>query len=332
MEDWEQANFAHYSETIRFEHFEGIPSGAVLEDSPQTLKVVTFNVYGVDADEKFSFRSERLPHIIRTLQQLNADVMCIQECSQAVVDALYHQFKDSYFFAELTDLKQKWVKDRNITCEAYIISRIKPTQITFNALGPMKAYCPSSTVCEFKDFVVLNNHLRAGDASRARIEQIGYVSELIEMYQAQGKCVILAGDFNFHLDGEVEQWPETDAVKQMKQKYNMRDVWETCCPSEVGATESTSQNLMRWNLKQKNKEYRYDAIFCSTEYEPESVALVGVSPIFLLSAEQEALFMEEHVNKKGLCIDKLRCDDDGKLQWWPSDHFGLVCKLKIKTQ
>lgn len=51
--------------------------------SPLPLSVLTFNLYGGD-----DFRTERLPHIVSEIGARTPDVLCLQECTETIADAI----------------------------------------------------------------------------------------------------------------------------------------------------------------------------------------------------------------------------------------------------
>jgi tyrosyl-DNA phosphodiesterase 2 len=77
------------------------------------------------------------------------------------------------------------------------------------------------------------------------------------------------------------------------------DVWPALRPDEKGFTEDTSINLLRWDSKPKKRHVRFDRILVKgTRWSPAAIELVGTEPI---SSACPRVF--------------------------PSDHFGLVCRM-----
>eukprot|EP00466_Bigelowiella_natans_P013925 jgi/Bigna1/77811/fgenesh1_pg.50_\ len=108
------------------------------------------------------------------------------------------------------------------------------------------------------------------------------------------KRVLCAGDTNFIADEE----------KQNLDKGKFLDVWETLKPDEHGATFSTKDNLMT----RKSAEGLYEAHnridrmwYTQGTMKPLDITLIGTKAI--------------------------RNDESSPL--WPSDHYGLVSKLKF---
>jgi tyrosyl-DNA phosphodiesterase 2 len=81
------------------------------------------------------------------------------------------------------------------------------------------------------------------------------------------------------------------------------DVWPELRPDEKGFTEDTSINLMRYDMKNRHRHVRFDRVLLKgSAWVPETIELLGTAP---LSAELPRVF--------------------------PSDHFGVECRLRRRT-
>jgi tyrosyl-DNA phosphodiesterase 2 len=78
-----------------------------------------------------------------------------------------------------------------------------------------------------------------------------------------------------------------------------RDVWPMLRPNDEGFTEDTSINLMRFDSKNKDRQVRFDRVLLKgSRWAAASIELLGTQPI---SSSHPRVF--------------------------PSDHFGVVCRL-----
>ena len=78
------------------------------------------------------------------------------------------------------------------------------------------------------------------------------------------------------------------------------DLWPTLRPGESGFTEDTSINLMRYDMKSKHRHVRFDRVLLNgTGWLGSSIDLLGTKPI-----------------------------SDGLPRVFPSDHFGVLCRLR----
>lgn len=102
---------------------------------------------------------------------------------------------------------------------------------------------------------------------------------------------ILMGDFNL-----CSSWSENDRLDNSYQ-----DLWAVLRNDEPGYTEDTDINLMRLEQKGKEKQVRFDRILLrsASGWQPKSIEKIGTEPLF---PERPNVF--------------------------PSDHFGLVGKLR----
>lgn len=99
---------------------------------------------------------------------------------------------------------------------------------------------------------------------------------------------VILGDFNLR-DGE-ERW--------IAAAY--RDVWPTLHPQDPGFTENSSTNPMLRDSKKKPRQLRFDRVLIKgADWVPTDIAMLGTEPI---SPDLPRVF--------------------------PSDHFGLRCRLR----
>jgi tyrosyl-DNA phosphodiesterase 2 len=79
-----------------------------------------------------------------------------------------------------------------------------------------------------------------------------------------------------------------------------RDLWPALRPDEDGFTEDTSINLMRYDMKDRHRHVRFDRVLLKgSAWTPDGIELLGKEP---LSADLPRVF--------------------------PSDHFGVECRLR----
>jgi endonuclease/exonuclease/phosphatase family metal-dependent hydrolase len=98
---------------------------------------------------------------------------------------------------------------------------------------------------------------------------------------------VVLGDFNMR----------DDENSRIAAPY--RDVWPVLRPGEDGFTEDTSINLMRYDMKDKHRHVRFDRVLLkSRRWTATEFELLGTEPIAA-----------------------------GLPRVFPSDHFGLECRL-----
>ena len=101
-----------------------------------------------------------------------------------------------------------------------------------------------------------------------------------------GKNSIICGDFNFHLDGELKDWPELAMIDRFKAD-GFIDTFRQVNPDDPGFTEDTDFNAMRWNQKLIEKQYRYDGILFKGAWKPTGSVLIGRDTECLTPEESE---------------------------------------------
>jgi tyrosyl-DNA phosphodiesterase 2 len=81
------------------------------------------------------------------------------------------------------------------------------------------------------------------------------------------------------------------------------DVWPALRPTEPGFTEDTDINLMRLDSKNKHRQVRFDRVLLKgSRWRPAAIELLGTDPI-----------------------------SDAHPRVFPSDHFGVLCRLELRT-
>jgi hypothetical protein len=87
---------------------------------------------------------------------------------------------------------------------------------------------------------------------------------------------------------------------------------------------------MRWNVKFEEKIYRIDGIFGTKDkFDILDMEMIGTSPIEINSELQDK-FIQYRVPNKENKETLLRKTNDDKIQLWPSDHFGVISKIKLR--
>ena len=82
-----------------------------------------------------------------------------------------------------------------------------------------------------------------------------------------------------------------------------RDAWPALRPHDDGFTEDTTINLMRYDMKNKHRHVRFDRVLVKgSRWAAAEIELLGTEPI---SSDLPRIF--------------------------PSDHFGVVCRITRRT-
>lgn len=301
------------------------------EDIGGLLSIGTYNVWGV---EKFTYSllEERVKHIIKIITDNNIDIWCLQEVGPFVYDKLVENDIVTERYAFSWDKKDIDWKEQNIA--VLILSKILPkngNSIKHILIGEQKYDC---NILEFDYLVICSVHLQAGSSNSPGIEKgmegkyskcrTDMMDQVISTLNGYKKDIVLTGDFNMDLDGESSKWPEINTLR----KYHFNDTWRTIHPTKAGFTEDTDINKMRWNVKHKVKRVRYDTILYKGNIKARDIEMVGIDKVF----EVKSSFLEKHIDKLGLKKDSMITNNKGNLDWWPSDHFGLVCQLFIDSK
>ena len=306
----------------------------------ENIKICSWNVWGLlKYKQPFMTWSinKRINNIIDIILKENIDILCLQEVSTPVYKILRERIGDKYYFYEESINTEKTISERNRSLEILFLSKIRAYKYTNYLLGGNLNYKNNLSVLEFPNFVIFGCYFQAGSKysigqenkwfhySRCRSEQLEILFQEIRKYK-QEKMVIL-GDINFHLDGVIEDWPEVGNLQKLKE-YGFIDSYRSLFPNieaNPGFTEDTQLNLMRYNSKFLDKQFRYDGIL-SKGLTPVDCKILGTNQI-RLTTDEIANMIDQFVYIEN--IDKIRVvksveNPDGELALWPSDHFGIL--------
>jgi len=314
---------------------------AVYEDGdmiPDGFNFLTYNMWGLSVRPALErlFRL-RKPLLTRTIHESAADLVCLQEMSHFAYTELADFIGTYKFASEIPFPSNKVARNRN--AEVYFLSKYKPSRVAIYGLQGVLGYENSMMIIEFPNLVVFNLYSQAGSKyspgqenkwihySRCRYDILKTIYDIIEERYG-GKNVVLCGDFNFNLDGDMSTWPEMDILDMFK-VGGFKDTYRMLNPDEAGFTEDTDLNPMRFNQKLLEKHFRYDGVFYrGLAWKPTASKLIGTEQE-CLSAADSAWFLDEMSEAAGGREHMLRgCKTNGSGQLLlpinASDHFGVL--------
>lgn len=251
---------------------------AVTSVSTTKLSFVTYNVWF----GKYYFQ-ERCEALLQVVRDCEADAIALQEITPSFLEIILKQawVQDSYYVSDATG---ETVQDYGML----LLSRLPIRKLFLYKLPSLmsrKVLVAELCVNE-QTFNVATVHLESMNSSASlRADQLSVIFPLLSKLEHS----VLMGDFNF-----CSSWVRENA--NIDSSY--QDLWAVLRSNEPGYTEDTDINLMRLQLKQKEKKVRFDRILLcssSSDWQPQSIQLLGTQPI-----------SKEHSNV------------------FPSDHFGLM--------
>lgn len=283
-----------------------------------SLIISTYNVWGLDRHTI----DKRLPYIIRMIDTLNSDIVCLQEVTQKVLEELENNevLTKKYLFSE-TDDEIDWKNRRHSTIT---LTKINPKDNRIVILSYLCLHKFVITACDFGNFVILNCHLEAdkshGD-SNCRSNMIDYIDKKItDLFP--NKSIIICGDFNFHLDGDDDEWPEINHLNLLE----MKDSWRIVNPHLPGFTKDSCANQLRWNVKQSYVRHRTDGIFYrGNNLKIIDINMFGTNPVDSANPK----IISKIIDKRKLKYNMILKNQFGDIDIYPSDHFGLICNFKL---
>ncbi len=313
------------------------------------FKILTWNLWWSikkeTSDEAFNkfnidFFKTRMDSIVENIIKSNADIICLQEVGDLTFKMIYDESRLKILYPYYYENPISWDKDntgqKKRTIDTVCLSKYPAKSFGSYGVEGNLEYHNSMCMVEFEKFVVFNVYLQAGtrnspgqkdlwfNYSRCRYNEYLLIKNYIESKKIE-KPIIILGDFNTDLNGSVKNWPELKAFNQM----NLQDAWLEKYDNKSGFTENTSINLMRWNVKFEEKIFRIDGIFYTKDaFNIKNIEVFGTDPIDI-STDLEDNFVKYRVPNKENKNELLR-KNQGRIQFWPSDHFGVLAEIKIK--
>ena len=317
---------------------------------------LTYNIWGLSNTERHqTLFTIRKPLLEKVLTETNADLCFLQEMSDFSYGKLSELIGYYTFASEVPYPSPRGapLKDRNRNVEVYCMSQKKPNRIRVFGVRGVLGYENSMMVVEYSNLVVVNLYNQAGSRhspgqeqkwihySRCRYDILQTIYELFKDNYKNINC-ILCGDFNFDLDGNIDEWPEMEMLDKLK-ALGFIDTFRKLNPTDPGYTEDTDRNFMRWNQKLIKKQFRYDGVFYRPPPPPGeanskgwgllSAKLIGLEEE-CLSKENSQWFLENMTDPtvRTTRQDEMRgCKTNSKgaflLPINPSDHFGVVVEF-----
>lgn len=315
-----------------------------VDDVPDTFSCLTYNMWGLAKNPKtqklFKLRANLLKE---TIGKVNADLVCLQEMSKFSYGELKHFIRKYKFASEIPyphpEGTPLTVAGRNRQIDVYFLSKYKPKALHVYGFPGVLGYHNCFMIIEFRNLIIFNLYNQSGSThspgqehkwihySRCRYDILQTIWDLIQSKYSE-RNVIICGDFNFQLDGTLQEWPEMEMIQTLKAN-GFIDTFRSVNPNDPGFTEDTDLNQMRWNQKLIEKHLRYDGIFYKGNLWTPKVSKVIGQEYICLNKEDSEWFIknisdvkDENLHELAYCSPN---DSSEKLiPINPSDHFGVI--------
>jgi tyrosyl-DNA phosphodiesterase 2 len=248
----------------------------------ESLTLATYNIWFGD-----HFTKQRYAAIAALLSAHQPDVIALQEVTPEWLPFFLDipWLRESYFS---TDIDGSTLGDYGVM----IFSRLLPksVQITPMLSTMGRQLLVAEALVNGVPLHIASVHLESTKSMEVvRRHQMRKIFDEL----AEPQNVVLMGDFNF-----CATWKSENA--RIDPDYT--DAWQRLRGDEAGFTEDTAINRMRYLMKGKHKQVRFDRVLLkSTNWIPSSIDMLGTEP---MSPDQPDVF--------------------------PSDHFGLLCQLAVR--
>ena len=316
---------------------------------PKTFKVMTWNIWGMnkhdDLGDRYAFINElmmvRMEEVVKCIVNEDPDIIVLQEMSHEALGMIkgfmrVHKLSNiykGYGHHFTTHSLNNFEQNLNRDLDNYVFTKYVPNKITQYRLNGNLGYTTGVTCVFIGDVCIIGCYLQAGSKSspgqelvwhhyaRCRSEQLSAINEIINTH-CSNKEIILCGDFNMNLDGDLDEWPETKYITEL----GMQDTWRKLFPDKImypGFTEDTEINHMRWNYKFMEKRYRYDGIFLKSQ----NISINDSKLIGLNSSEMDEDMFSDFAR---LLSKKTSYDGFRSHTYHPSDHFGVMTSFTME--
>jgi exonuclease III len=322
-------------------------------DIPKRFSIITLNAMGIYRGNESvkNLMKLRVEILVKYLEEKSPDIVCLQEVSYLFLTYLnsHECIKKQYKYQHEFDLSDDKLSKRNKDIEVFMISKFQPKKITVQALRGNLGYTNSLMMIEYNNLIIINVYLQAGSKSspgqslkwihysRCRMQHLKLIKSMIQNLIKEKPTIVL-GDFNFDLNGSLDEWPERKYLDNL----NLLDSWneysrEKCKDIKDGLTEDTDINSMRWNGKFEEKKYRYDGILynkCKLKLKKTKVILK--TPINLIGKlEKYNQDYEDSIlprnGKENPKLVKTEVNGKNIYDLFFSDHFGVYSEFVIKS-
>ena len=300
----------------------------------KNFTIATWNIWGSEHFNKMSMIQKRIKYIINILINEDIDIVCMQEVSKYIIDKLCANkiIRKKYC---MSSIKQPWratkvdvhgseYNDNEPNCWTFILSKY-PVNKSSHIVLSSEMIDFSCVVANIQNMTIVNLHLQSGglgsgmDAKngkkyhKCRIDQMKHIKKYVaENYDKNN--VIYLGDFNFDLN-ENKLFPESSIIQK-----GLKDAW--LINTDIGSTENTYINTMRYNIKQVHKNYRYDGMLYKSDlYRSSESKIFANKKIFEIPPSK----FTKNTSKKAIVLNKNK-----KIDWFPSDHFGVITQFIVQ--
>jgi tyrosyl-DNA phosphodiesterase 2 len=261
---------------------ESAPGTAPRVAPPERLRVMTMNVWFGDLEWE-----RRCDAILAMIAEHRPHLVGLQEVTERFLErALRHPAIREY------TLSDAWGPTLG-SYGVWMLSRLPLHQITLTDLPTNmgRKLLAADVALEGGPLRFATVHLESlSDYGLARANQLKRIFPLL----GETPEAILCGDFNFHEDARFE----TEALDPA-----YLDLWRARHPTHPGFTEDTDVNLMRLDIKAREKHVRYDRVLLrSRRWVVAEIHRLGKEPV---SADRPRIF--------------------------PSDHFGVLADLSCES-
>jgi exonuclease III len=306
------------------------------QNVPANFSLLTYNIWGLPKERLKKLFGLRKPLLTKTLMESGADMFCLQEMSEFSFKELWPDVISKMPFVSENPYPATG-HDRNRLVDTFFMSKWRPKWLCVYAMPGVLGYTNTLLLVEYPNLVIFNLYMQSGSRSspgqehkwihysRSRADILATVHDMIRDRFAS-KPVIVCGDFNFHLDGTLDDWPELEGIHNL---IGFKDTFRSLNPNDPGYTEDTDINHMRWNQKLMEKKYRYDAILFRqgrSAWTPSASRLVGLETQ-QLDAEDSEWFLEfiSEARENGRSSELHL--EDGLIPINASDHFGVLTRF-----
>ena len=302
------------------------------------FKIATYNIWGIDrSNEKKKLIKQRMPLIVKQIEENDLDIVCFQEMSYTTYSILSKKLKNYKLYETRKKIENfKETRKHDIECAIAIKKQYIPKKIIIEPLGGNLTYTNSLMIIIFDNLTIYNCYLQAGTKyspgqeklylhySRCRLQLLEYIINKIDKTTPS----IILGDFNIDLNNSITNFPELRTINKLKTKLKFIDNWTAKNKTE-GYTENTDTNIMRWNDKFMVKKTRVDGIFSRGFIIKDCILIGDKDYIGVKDKEEKEYIINFTPNKDTNKLKRLLINNKKRLPIFASDHYCVASTLEI---
>lgn len=230
------------------------------------LKIISFNVLADMYEAEKIYTETRIPFIIDYLQKSQAEVIVLQEVTQALFQELLKQpWLKGYFCSEAPEAP-------TLQPQSIVIFSKFPFTLTEHWYSVYKRALVATWQINDQAFHLAAVHLTSSHTNNSAKVRANQLDILLKYLASLSGDVVIAGDFNFIGDEHLQDF----------EQYNFKDIWQKLRPKELGYTFNPEINSLAKITSSQGRSSRFDRILLRSKtdhWQAQKIEMFGCEAI-----------------------------------------------------